>query len=159
MFGFLKKSFELIAPVDGKVIDLSKVPDQVFAEKMAGDGVGIESTGDVVVAPADGTIALIFKTNHAFAMTLNNGAEVLVHIGIDTVELNGEGFERLVEQGKEVKAGEAVIKLNRELIESKGYSLVTPIIITNSDEVKDISYNTDIVAKAGKDVVVTYKTK
>lgn len=159
MFDFFRKSMELIAPVSGKIIDLSEVPDQVFAQKMAGDGVGIDSTSDIVVAPADGIISLIFKTNHAFAMTLNNGIEILVHIGIDTVELEGKGFERLVQEGSRVKAGDAVIKLNRQLIKENGYSLVTPVLITNSDKLKEINYNTNIVGEAGKDIIITYKTK
>lgn len=159
MFDFFRKSMELIAPVSGKIIDLSEVPDQVFAQKMAGDGVGIDSTSDIVVAPADGIISLIFKTNHAFAMTLNNGIEILVHIGIDTVELEGKGFERLIQEGSRVKAGDAVIKLNRQLIKENGYSLVTPVLITNSDKLKEINYNTNIVGEAGKDIIITYKTK
>jgi glucose-specific phosphotransferase system IIA component len=159
MFDFFKKSMELVAPIAGKVIDLSEVPDQVFAQKMAGDGVGIDSTGDIIVSPADGVIALIFKTNHAFAMTLDNGIEILVHIGIDTVELNGTGFERLVEEGTKVKSGTPVIKINREFIKEKGYSLVTPVLITNPDNLKEIKYNSNIVVEAGKDAVITYKSK
>ena len=103
MFGLFKKELKLIAPATGKTIDLSQVPDQVFAEKMAGDGVAIEVTGDTIVAPADGELSLVFKTNHAFAMTLSNGIELLVHVGIDTVSLEGEGFERLTEPGQQVK--------------------------------------------------------
>ena len=86
MFNFLKKNSnketKLLAPITGKTIDLSKVPDQVFAEKLAGDGVAIDPTGDVIVAPADGELTLVFKTMHAFAITLANGAELLIHIGI-----------------------------------------------------------------------------
>lgn len=159
MFGFFKKTYELLAPVTGKVVDLSLVPDQVFAQKMAGDGVAIESTGDTIVAPADGVLTLVFKTNHAFAMTLDNGAEILVHIGIDTVELQGEGFERLADEGTKVKAGDPIIKINRDFITSKGFSLITPVLITNIDIVKDINYKIDFNAEAGKEVVVEYKTK
>ena len=114
MFGFLKKELKLIAPIDGNTIALSNVPDPVFSQKMAGDGTAIDSTGDIVVAPCDGELTLIFKTNHAFAMSLDNGIELLVHIGIDTVSLNGEGFERLIEPGQTVKAGTPIIKINRE---------------------------------------------
>ncbi len=159
MFGFLKKNFQLIAPVNGKLVDLSKVPDEVFAQKLAGDGVAIESTGDIIVAPADGVLSLIFKTNHAFAMTLDNGAELLVHIGIDTVELQGEGFERLAEEGKRIKAGDPIVKINREYITEKGLSLITPILITNSDNFKEITYKTDVNVTAGKDTILEYKTK
>lgn len=157
MFGFLKKDLKLVAPITGKTIDLSQVPDQVFAQKMAGDGVAIDTTGDTVVAPCDGELSLIFKTNHAFAMTLTNGIELLVHIGIDTVSLEGEGFERLIEPGVNVKAGDPIIKINRDFVSSKGLSLITPILITNVDSVKEINavVGTDVVV--GKDTVLTYK--
>jgi glucose-specific phosphotransferase system IIA component len=159
MFGFLKKNYKLVAPVDGKVIDLSEVPDQVFAEKMAGDGVAIETTGDTIVSPADGKVSMIFKTNHAFGVTLSNGAEILVHIGLDTVALEGAGFERIAEEGQDVKAGDTIIKINREEITAKGYSLVTPVLITNVDGFKDIVGNVGASVKAGRDEVVTYKSK
>lgn len=157
MVDLFRKSMALVAPISGKVIDLSQVPDQVFAEKMAGDGVGIDSTGDIVVAPADGVVVLIFKTNHAFAMVLDNEIEILVHIGIDTVELKGIGFERLIGEGTKVKAGEPIIKVDREFIKEKGYSLVTPMLITNPDRLKEIKYNIDIMAEVGKDIVISYE--
>lgn len=159
MFGFFKKDLKLVAPVDGKTIDLTQVPDEVFAGKMAGDGLGIEPSGDVVVAPADGELSLIFKTNHAFAMTLSNGVELLVHIGIDTVSLNGEGFERLAEPGTKVKAGTPIIKIDREFIKSKGLSLATPVLITNIDSVKEFAPVVGSQVTAGKDTVLTYKVK
>lgn len=159
MFGFFKKDLKLVAPVDGKTIDLLKVPDEVFAGRMAGDGVAIDVTGDTVVAPADGELTLIFKTNHAFAMTLSNGIELLIHIGVDTVSLNGEGFKRLIEPGIKVKAGTPIIKIDREFILSKGLSLATPLLITNVDIVKELNPILDTVVNAGKDTVLTYKTK
>lgn len=159
MFDILKKSFRLIAPIDGKVILLSEVEDQVFAQKMAGDGVAIDSTGDIIKAPADGKLSLVFRTNHAFGMRLENGIEILVHIGLDTVKLEGEGFQRLAQEGQDVKAGDPVIKIDRKLVESRGYSLVTPVLITNMDKVKEINYKTGSNAVSGKDVVVSYKMK
>ncbi|MBY6939416.1 PTS sugar transporter subunit IIA, partial [Clostridium botulinum] len=107
MFGLFKKKKEdsnlkLVAPITGKAIPLSEVPDPVFAQKMAGDGLAIEPSDNVAVAPADGELTLVFNTKHAFAMTLANGTELLVHIGIETVSLNGEGFEQLVKQGTKV---------------------------------------------------------
>ncbi len=159
MFGFFKKSFKLIAPIDGKILDISEVPDQVFAQKMAGDGVAIDTTGDTVVAPADGNLSMIFKTNHAFGITLSNGAEILVHIGLDTVALEGAGFERIAQEGQDVKAGDVIIKLNRDEIISKGYSLLTPVLITNPDNFKEIEMNIGAQVKAGQDEVLTYKAK
>jgi PTS system glucose-specific IIA component len=159
MFDFFKKSLELIAPVSGKVIDLSEVPDQVFAQKMAGDGVAIDTTGDIIVSPVDGVVSFIFKTNHAFGMMLDNGVELLVHVGIDTVELNGTGFERLIEEGTKVKAGTPILKIDREFIKEKGYSLITPVLIANPDKLKEIKYNTGIEVEAGKEAVISYKVK
>jgi PTS system D-glucosamine-specific IIA component/PTS system glucose-specific IIA component len=137
MFKFFNKKqksdLKLIAPATGKAIDLSEVPDPVFAQKMVGDGVAIDVTGDTIVAPADGTLTLVFKTKHAFALTLNNGIELLVHIGLDTVSLDGEGFEQLAQEGTFVKAGTPIIKINRDFILEKGFSLITPVLVTNQD--------------------------
>lgn len=166
MFNFFKKAFgskteetslKLVAPVSGKAIPLSEVPDPVFAQKMAGDGMAIMPTADVVVAPADGELTLLFGTKHAFAMTLANGLEILVHIGVDTVGLNGEGFEALAEQGQKVKAGTPIIKIDRDFITSKGLSLATPVLITNVTETKSISpvESGDVVA--GETTVVAYE--
>jgi sugar PTS system EIIA component len=171
MFESLKKIFKsnsstnnvkdnpnaLVAPVSGKAIPLSEVPDPVFAEKMAGDGMAIIAAGDTVVAPADGELTLIFKTKHAFAMTLDNGLELLVHIGLETVSLEGEGFEQLAQQGTRVKAGTPIMKIDTELIKSKGLSLATPVLITNVDAVKSMTpvENGDVVA--GKTQILKFE--
>jgi len=159
MFGFLKNSLKLVAPVSGKVLPLSSVPDEVFATKLAGDGIAIDPTEDIIVAPADGELVLIFKTNHAFCIRTDNGAEILVHIGVDTVNLNGEFFDRLAKEGTKVKAGDPIIKVNRAKVAEKGYSLLTPILITNMEIITEINYFHDKIAKAGKDTVITYKLK
>lgn len=163
MFGFFKKRNneekkvpQLVAAANGKVVPLSEVPDPVFAQKMAGDGVAIDPTGDLIVAPADGELSLVFNTKHAFAITLDNGIELLVHIGVDTVSLNGEGFEQLAEQGTKVKAGTPIIKIDREFIKSKGFSLMTPILITNPDILSSIEPIENINSFAGETPVVKY---
>ena len=147
----------LLAVADGDAIPLSEVPDQVFSQKLAGDGAAIMVKGDTIVAPASGELTLVFKTKHAFAITLENGIELLVHIGIDTVELNGEGFEQLVEQGTKVKAGTPIIKIDREFILSKGLSLATPVLISNVDSVKSITAVKDGSVVAGESTVVTFE--
>lgn len=170
MFDFIKKMFKsestdssvkdtlkFVAPVSGQAIPLSEVPDQVFAEKLAGDGLGILAEGDLVVAPADGELTLVFKTKHAFAMTLANGIELLVHIGIDTVSLNGEGFEQLAEQGAQIKAGTPIIKIDRDFIKSKGLSLATPVLITNVDITKSISAVENGNVIAGETTVINFE--
>lgn len=160
MFNFFKKNsnkeVKIVAPVSGKTIDLSKVPDAVFSERLAGDGIAIEPTGDVIVAPCDGELTLVFKTLHAFGLTLENGIELLVHIGIDTVSLNGEGFKQLAEAGTKVKAGTPIIEINRAVILDKGYSLITPVLITNMDLVKDLKTNLDKDVSAGKDEIISF---
>ena len=164
MFGFFKKkknepvndTLKFVAPVDGKTIPLSEVPDPVFAQKMAGDGLAINPTGDTVVAPADGELTLVFNTKHAFAITADNGVELLVHIGIETVSLNGEGFEQLAEQGTKVKAGTPIIKFNKDIILGKGLSLTTPVLITNPDNAKSIKAIENIDTKAGETTVLEY---
>lgn len=151
------KANTLVAPVSGKAMPLSEVPDPVFAEKLAGDGAAIMAEGDTIVAPADGEVTLIFKTKHAFAMTLENGLEILVHIGLETVSLDGEGFEQLVEQGTKVKAGTPLIKIDRELILSKGLSLATPVLITNVDATKSISAVETGNVVAGETALVNFE--
>ena len=171
MFNFIKNIFKsnssnneatfnpntLVAPVSGKAMPLSEVPDPVFSEKLAGDGMGILAEGNVVVAPADGELTLVFKTKHAFAMTLDNGLELLVHIGLETVSLDGNGFEQLVEQGTRVKAGTPIIKFDRDLILSKGLSLATPVLITNVDATKSITAVESGNVEAGKSVVINFE--
>ena len=147
----------LLAVADGDVIPLSEVPDQVFSQKLAGDGAAIIVKIDTIVAPATGELTLVFKTKHAFAITLENRIELLVHIGVDTVGLNGEGFEQLVEQGTKVKAGTPIIKIDREFILSKGLSLATPVLISNVDSVKSITAVKDGSVVAGESTVVTFE--
>ncbi|MVX65103.1 PTS glucose transporter subunit IIA [Clostridium chromiireducens] len=160
MFNFFKKNLiteiKLLAPITGKTIDLSEVPDKVFAEKLAGDGIAIDPVGDIVVAPADGELTLVFNTKHAFAITLSNGVELLVHIGIDTVSLDGEGFEQLIEAGTKVKAGTPIIKIDREFILNKGFSLVTPVLITNMDLVKGLNTAVGKNVTSGQDEVINF---
>lgn len=161
MFKFFNKKqkadLKLVAPATGKAIDLANVPDPVFAQKMAGDGIAIDITGDTIVAPAAGTLALVFKTKHAFAMALDNGIELLVHIGIDTVSLNGDGFEQLASEGAVVKAGTPIIKINRDFILDKGFSLITPVLITNPDIVSDLIISIDKNVAAGEDEIIVCK--
>lgn len=147
----------LLAVANGDLIPLSEVPDPVFSQKLAGDGAAIMIKGDTIVAPADGELSLVFKTKHAFAMTLDNGLELLIHIGVDTVGLNGEGFEQLAEQGTKVKAGTPIIKIDREFILSKGLSLATPVLITNVDATKSIAPVESGSVVAGENTIVTFE--
>lgn len=157
MFNLFKKTLTIIAPISGKTIDLSEVPDPVFAGKMVGDGIAIDSTGDTVVAPCDGTISLIMDSKHAFAITTSSGIELLVHVGLETVALNGEGFEVLKSVNTKVTAGTPILKLDRPFIESKGVNLITPVLIVNPDKLKKLTPIVNEEVSCGKDVVMECK--
>ncbi|CAI2469674.1 PTS N-acetyl glucosamine transporter subunit IIABC [Serratia proteamaculans] len=130
-----KVAFEsLVAPVTGEVVALEQVPDEAFASKAVGDGLAIRPTDKIVVAPADGTIVKIFNTNHAFCLETDKGAEIVVHMGIDTVALNGQGFKRLVEEGAEVKAGQPILELDLEFLNANARSMISPVVVSNSDD-------------------------
>jgi glucose-specific phosphotransferase system IIBC component len=121
----------IAAPLSGEVLPLSEVPDQVFSQKMMGDGFAIMPTEGTVVSPVDGKIVNVFPTKHAIGIESANGREILIHFGIDTVKLNGEGFEALVAQGDEVKKGQELLKVDLEYVKNNAPSIITPIIFTN----------------------------
>ncbi|ALX94042.1 N-acetylglucosamine-specific PTS transporter subunit IIBC [Serratia fonticola] len=124
----------LVAPVTGEVVALDQVPDEAFASKAVGDGVAIRPTDKTVVAPADGTVVKIFNTNHAFCLETDKGAEIVVHMGIDTVALNGQGFKRLVEEGAEVKAGQPILEMDLEYLNANARSMISPVVVSNADD-------------------------
>ena len=143
MFGLFKAKKQIvISPADGDVVELSEVPDEVFSEKMAGDGIAIFPRSNTFVAPVSGTITKIFSTNHAFSIKTKSGLEVLVHIGLDTVALNGEGFKRLAKEGDTVSAGKPIISADLDFIEAQGKKIVTPIVINHE---KELSITSDKV--------------
>lgn len=126
------------APLEGKVVALADVPDATFAEGVLGLGAAIEPAVGEVVAPADGEVSSIFDTHHAVGLTLDNGMELLIHIGINTVALNGEGFTAHVSEGDKVKRGQPLISFDKDFITSKGYPIITPVIISNIDDYKEV---------------------
>jgi len=146
MFGFLKrKRRDVFAPIDGQLIALEKVDDEVFAQRMAGDGVAILPIGEIFTAPIDGVITKIFSTNHAYSVKSKQDLEVLVHIGLETVALKGEGFERLAQEGDEVKAGDPIIKADLNYIKEHAKDIITPILITDESKYEAIDKNTNVV--------------
>ena len=146
MFGFLKrKKRDVFAPVDGQLMDLGSVDDEVFAQRMAGDGVAILPVGEIFTAPVDGVITKIFSTNHAYSVKSKQDLEVLVHIGLETVALKGEGFERLAQEGDEVKAGDPIIKADLNYIKAHAKDIITPILITDESKYEAIDKNTNVV--------------
>lgn len=120
-------------PVDGTVVALSTVPDPTFADAIMGPGLAIEPTGDTVVAPADGTIGHLFDTGHAVAIVLDDDTEILVHVGIDTVEMKGEGFTNLVETGQRVTTGTPLLRFDVEAIRAAGHPTITPVVVLNNE--------------------------
>jgi len=153
MFGFLKrKSREVKAPIDGMLVALEKVDDEVFSSKMAGDGIAIMPVGDTFVAPIDGIITKIFSTNHAFSIKNKQDLEVLVHIGLETVALKGEGFERLASEGDTVNVGDPIIKVDLTYIKEHAKDIITPILITDESKFDAIDKN-DNVVKSGDTIM------
>lgn len=146
MFGFLKRKIrEIKAPVDGQVVALESVDDEVFSQKLAGDGVAIVPMSNMFTSPIDGTVTKIFSTNHAYTVKSPKDLEVMVHIGLDTVALGGKGFERIAKEGDEVKAGDPIIKVDLEYIREHAKDIITPVIITDGSDVKNIDKRLNIV--------------
>ncbi|HHX52456.1 MAG TPA: PTS glucose transporter subunit IIA [Erysipelothrix sp.] len=130
----------------GKLVPLEDVPDQVFAQRMMGDGYAIELTENTIVSPVDGEVILVFPTGHAFGLKTEDGVEILLHLGIDTVELNGEGFVGQVKQGDKVKAGDVLTIMDLEKIRAAGKLVVSPLIFTSGQQIELKKANQDIVS-------------
>lgn len=128
----------ILTPIEGEVVELDKVPDEVFSQKMLGDGFAVKIKGDKIYAPIEGEISVLFPTKHAIAITTNSGLEILIHVGIDTVELQGEGFISHVKQGDIVKKGDLLLSVDKDFIKNKGKSLITPVIVTNMEKVESL---------------------
>ncbi|WP_218805303.1 PTS N-acetyl glucosamine transporter subunit IIABC [Klebsiella quasipneumoniae] len=135
----------LVSPITGDVVALEQVPDEAFASKAVGDGIAVKPTSNIVVAPAAGTVVKIFNTNHAFCLETDNGAEIVVHMGIDTVALEGKGFKRLVEEGADVKAGEPILEMDLDFLNANARSMISPVVCSNSDD-----YSALVILASGK---------
>jgi glucose-specific phosphotransferase system IIA component len=141
MFGLFKPNKQaIISPMDGDVVPLKDVPDEVFSKGLSGEGMAIVPLSSTVVAPIDGVVSRIFPTNHAFLISKKNGIEVMVHIGLDTVELKGEGFKRLVEEGAKVNFGTPIISVDLSYLKSRGKETITPILINCEKDVEINKY-------------------
>ncbi|WP_373975575.1 PTS glucose transporter subunit IIA [Chitinibacter sp. SCUT-21] len=149
----------LLSPVTGEVVALEDVPDAAFATKAVGDGVAILPTGKLVVAPCDGQLVKIFNTNHAFALVNDAGVELIVHIGIETVKLAGQGFTRLAEQGSFVKAGQPVLELDLEFLGANAKSVISPVVLTNADDFAPVANVASGSVIAGQTPLYTIRKK
>ena len=140
----------VLAPLDGTVVELESVPDEVFAQKMAGDGVAIDPSGQVAVAPVAGELVKLFPGGHAFGISTSDGFELIVHIGLDTVELKGEGFENIATEGQLVQAGTPIVRFDRATIERKSKVMLSPVVSSGSGT---IVRRASGVVRAGQDIL------
>ncbi len=147
---------KLVAPVDGKCINITEVPDETFAGKVLGDGVAFTYEGDTVYAPCAGEISMVAETNHAVSIVSDGGLEILIHVGIDTVNLQGKGLEALVKVGQKVSVGTPLIKIDRAFMKEQNVNLVTPVILTNGDDTTYELENVGSDVKMGETTVVSY---
>lgn len=148
----LDSSLEVLAPVNGTIHDLSKVNDEVFSQKLMGEGFAAQTEDGDIYSPVSGEVGMIFPTKHAIIVATDDGLEVLIHMGIDTVKLEGEGFELFCSVGDKVKAGDKLAHMDLEFIKSKGYETITPVIFTNLEAGKtiEVSEGKSVKAEAGR---------
>ncbi|WP_459502002.1 PTS sugar transporter subunit IIA [Bacillus sp. C1] len=149
----------IVAPLTGEVKNIEEVPDPVFAGRMMGNGVAIVPTEGVVVSPVDGEIVQLFHTKHAVGIKAKNGTEILIHVGLETVKMEGEGFDAHVSEGQTVKAGDKLISFDLELIREKAKSTITPIVITNTDATESIDTTVGVSATKGATEVMKVTMK
>ena len=148
-----KKETVICSPFTGKAMELSEVGDGVFSEKMLGNGIAVEPEEGTIMAPFDGTIAVVFDTKHAIGLVSNTGLELLIHIGIDTVQLNGKYYDIKVKNGDQIKKGDVIGTVDLEGIRSEGYRTITPIIVSNTDNYNEFKEKTGSVT-AGEEILV-----
>lgn len=160
MFDSLKKMFEknaktisLKAVEDGRTIPMDEVNDQTFAQELLGPGIAIVPSNGIVVSPINGTIATVMDTKHAVCIQGEDGLELIVHAGLDTVELNGKYYQTYKEIGDQVKAGDVLLEFDLEEITKAGYDVTTPIVITNLGDYKITKCLTGQQVKAGEEVI------
>ncbi|GAB3049235.1 PTS sugar transporter subunit IIA [Virgibacillus ainsalahensis] len=147
-------SLTIYAPVDGEVVQLEDVPDPVFSEKMMGDGIAVKPANGKLVSPVKGEVIQVFPTKHAIGIRAENSAEVLLHIGLETVQLKGDGFTSYVNEGDKVDVGDKLIDFDINIIEEKASSSITPVLITNTNEMSEIKKGTTGEVRSGEDSVL-----
>lgn len=149
-----ESSMEILSPANGDLLDLSEVPDDVFSQKLMGEGFAVESADGDIYAPVSGEIGMIFPTKHAIIIATEDGIEVLIHMGIDTVKMDARGFELFCEMGQKVKAGDKLAHMDKAVFQAEGYPTVTPVIFTNLDASKKIDIVEGQVKAGDKDRIV-----
>lgn len=144
------ESLEICSPLTGEVVKLEDVPDEVFASGVAGKGLAVKPFVGEVKAPCDGVISVLFPSGHAIGIAADDGTERLIHIGLNTVMLEGKGFETLVKQGDEVREGQLLLKFDMDYIEKQGCSLISPVLVTNAEEYREVQVSGKKQVKAGE---------
>lgn len=156
--GNLPKEQVLMSVLTGRIIPIEEVPDDVFSQKIMGDGVGIQPESETVVAPADGTVSVVMEeSGHACGLVLDNGMEILIHVGIDTVDMKGEGFELFVKEGDTVRCGEPLIHFSMEKIKKAGHPATTVFLVTDEGDASNLRFLSDLNAVAGETVIGAYE--
>lgn len=150
-------SIRIGAPTEGKLVSIKEVSDPTFSEEVLGKGVAIIPADGKFYAPVDGTISTIFPTGHAAAITSSEGVEILIHIGLDTVKLEGKHFTIHAEEGQEIKKGELLLEADLDQIKAEGYDIITPVIICNSDEYSEIQMMEPGDVAQGDDILTLQK--
>ena len=153
-----RTSIVVTAPFSGTLVPLSEVPDETFASGVLGEGIAIEPSDGLFCSPVDGTVETIAETKHAIGFAADNGLEILVHVGLETVSLNGDGFEILVKEGDKVKAGQPVAKADLALIRERGLKTITSLVVTGGADDMEL-HCADGLATAGKTPVLTLTAK
>ena len=154
---FTNQSKTVLTPLQGKVLAQADIPDETFAQGILGPGCGIEPTGDTVYAPFDGTVTQIATTLHAVGITSNDGIELLIHVGMDTVEMNGKGFKALVKEGDKVKKGDLLLEMDLDKIAAAGHPAVVITVVTNTDDFKDVEVVASGDVEPGADLIKVSK--
>lgn len=161
MLNFFKKNkpIEILSPVTGKIIPLEEIEDKGFSEKNLGDGVAIELTEGKVIAPFDGEITSTYKSNHCLVIRSKDGIELLIHIGLDTIKLKGEGFTQHVGLMDKVRQGDLILEVDLNFLKEKGKSLVSPVVITNMGKIESLEKSQGDVQKGESNILTVLMKK
>ncbi|UOB19615.1 PTS sugar transporter subunit IIA [Macrococcus armenti] len=153
------KKLEIVSPITGEYVAIEDIPDPVFAQKMMGEGFGIKPTEGIVVAPISGEVVNVFPTKHAIGIKAENGVELLIHVGLETVAMKGAGFKTHIGQGDIVQKGDTLLEFDIALIEKEASSIISPVIITNSDVLSEIKFENQTLLTKGETPIMTVEMK
>lgn len=156
---FTQKKEPVHAPLTGKLVSLEEVPDPVFSQKMMGDGIAIDPSQNQVFSPVDGEVVSVFPTKHAITIRSKSGAELLIHMGLDTVKLNGEGFDVLVGEGDKIKKGNPIAEFDLNKVSNTGTKVITPIVLLNGEQFKIENKQNNSSVTGGQDIIMEITKK